>query len=54
MFNDLQSARGLKLVRAKEAITNHPMGDQIIKIHNDFYDTLGGLEDAGLIRINCK
>ena len=52
IFTGLQS-RGLKAVRAKEAAAAHPLGEQIQKVHNDFYDILAGLEDAGLIQINC-
>jgi len=53
LFADVQEARGLKAVRAKEAMSAHPMGDQLVKINNDFYDILEGLDDAGLIEINC-
>lgn len=53
LFTDLQNARGLKGVRAKEAASAHPMGEQIVKINNDFYDILEKLDDAGLIEINC-
>ena len=54
LFKDLQSSRGLSAVRVKERVAEHPMGKQIAKIHNDFYDILGRLDDAGLIKINCK
>lgn len=53
LFDDLQSARGLRLVRAREAVDAHPMGEQIAKIHSDFYDILEKLDDDGLISINC-
>lgn len=53
MFTELQDARGLTAVRVKERIADHPMGEQIVKIHNDFYDILERLDDAGLIAINC-
>ena len=54
MFEDLQNSRGLQLLRTQEAIADHPMGEQIAKIHNDFYDILERLDEAGLIEINCK
>lgn len=54
LFDDLQNARGLRLVRAREAVEAHPMGEQIAKIHRDFYDILEQLDDDGLIKINCK
>ena len=54
LFDDLQNARGLRLVRAREAVDAHPMGEQIAKIHRDFYDILEQLDDDGLIKINCK
>lgn len=54
LFDDLQNARGLRLVRAREAVEAHPMGEQIAKIHRDFYDILEQLDDDGLISINCK
>lgn len=53
LFDDLQNARGLRLVRAREAVEAHPMGEQIAKIHKDFYDILEQLDDDGLIKINC-
>lgn len=53
LFDDLQNARGLRLVRAREAVEAHPMGEQIAKIHRDFYDILEQLDDDGLIKINC-
>ena len=53
LFTDMQNARGLKGIRAKEAAAAHPMGEQIVKINNDFYDILEKLDDAGLIEINC-
>ena len=53
LFDDLQNARGLRLVRAREAVDAHPMGEQIAKIHKDFYDILEKLDDDGLISINC-
>ena len=53
LFDDLQNARGLRLVRARDAVDAHPMGEQIAKIHRDFYDTLEKLDDDGLISINC-
>lgn len=53
LFTDMQNARGLKAVRAKEAMDAHPMGEQLAKINNDFYDILEGLDDAGLVQINC-
>ena len=52
IFEGLQS-RGLKAVRAKEAAADHPLGEQIQKVHNYFYDILDELESAGLIEINC-
>ena len=54
IFKGLQSGRGLALIRAQEMVANHPNGDAITKINDDFYDILGRLEDEGAIRINCK
>jgi hypothetical protein len=53
LFESLQGARGLKAVRAKDAAAAHPLGEEILRVHNDFYDILEGLESAGLVQINC-
>lgn len=54
IFTDLQDSRGLKLVRANERAAEHPMASQIEYVNANFYDILERLDDAGLIKINCK
>ena len=54
LFRDLESSRGLGRVRAMEAVDAHPMGATIRQIDADFLDILQGLDDSGLVKINCK
>jgi hypothetical protein len=54
IFKGLENARGLKLVRVKERAAEHPMATSIEYVNDNFYDILEGLDDAGLIKINCK
>lgn len=54
LFSDLDSSRGLGRVRALEAVDAHPMGATIRQIDADFLDILQELDDAGLVKINCK
>ena len=54
LFRDLESSRGLGRVRALEAVDAHPMGATIRQIDADFLDILQELDDAGLVKINCK
>jgi len=54
LFRDLQDARGLGRVRALERVDAHPMAETIRRIDQEFMDILGRLDDAGLVKINCK
>jgi hypothetical protein len=54
LFRDLQDARGLKRVRALERVDAHPMAETIRRIDQEFMDILERLDDAGLVKINCK
>ncbi len=54
LFRDLQGARGLKRVRALEKVDAHPMAETIRRIDQEFMDILERLDDAGLVKINCK
>lgn len=54
IFIDMQNARGLKSVRARERAAEHPMAAEIEYVNANFYDILEQLDDAGSIRINCK
>jgi hypothetical protein len=54
LFRDLQDARGLGRVRALERVDAHPMAETIRRIDEEFMDILERLDDAGLVKINCK
>jgi hypothetical protein len=54
LFRDLQDARGLGRVRALERVDAHPMAETIRRIDQEFMDILERLDDAGLVKINCK
>lgn len=54
IFKDLDGARGLSLIRAQERVDAHPMAETIRQIDKDFLDILERLDDAGLVKINCK
>jgi hypothetical protein len=54
LFRDLQNARGLGRVRALEKVDAHPMSATIRQIDEEFMDILERLDDAGLVKINCK
>jgi hypothetical protein len=54
LFRDLQDARGLGRVRALERVDVHPMAETIRRIGEEFMDILERLDDAGLVKINCK
>ena len=53
IFKDLEGARGLALIRARERVDAHPMAETIRQIDKDFLDILERLDDAGLVKINC-
>jgi hypothetical protein len=54
LFRELQDARGLSRVRALERVDAHPMAETIRRIDQEFMDILERLDDAGLVKINCK
>jgi hypothetical protein len=54
LFRDLQDARGLGRVRALERVDAHPMAETIRRIDQEFMNILERLDDAGLVKINCK
>ena len=54
LFRELQDARGLGRVRALERVDAHPMAETIRRIDQEFMDILERLDDAGLVKINCK
>ncbi len=54
LFRDLQGSRGLTRVRALERVDAHPMAETIRRIDQEFMDILERLDDAGLVKINCK
>lgn len=54
LFKDLQDSRGLGRIRVQERVDAHPMAETIRQIDKDFMDILERLDDAGLVKINCK
>ena len=54
IFKDLDGARGLSLIRAQERVDAHPMAETIRRVNDEFLDILERLDDAGLVKINCK
>ena len=54
IFRDLDGARGLALIRARERVDAHPMAETIRRVNDEFLDILERLDDAGLVKINCK
>lgn len=54
LFKDLQDSRGLGRIRVQERVDEHPMAETIRRVDNEFMDILERLDDAGLVKINCK
>jgi hypothetical protein len=54
LFKALQDSRGLGRIRAQERVDAHPMAETIRQVDDDFMDILERLDDAGLVKINCK
>lgn len=54
IFKQLDNARGKKLKKAKADAAKHPLAGRIAMVNENFYDILEKLDDAGVIKINCK
>jgi hypothetical protein len=54
LFKGLQDAKGLGRIRIQERVDAHPMAETIRQVDKEFMDILEGLDDAGLVKINCK